>query len=418
MGDYTGDGRCDDENNNCACGWDEGDCCGTSGDKWQYSYCKKCQCKDPKVKKKGGCPGKKNCGAAAYVGDGRCDDNNNNCGCGWDKGDCCGTTGDSRQFLYCSKCKCIDPSFAKKKCSGACKNVQFKADGRCDDANNNCGCGWDGGDCCGKSGDKRQYEYCKKCKCLDPSKKKAGCPKSGQCGAKSFVGDKRCDDENNNCGCNWDGGDCCGKSGDTRQFSYCKKCKCLDPKAGAGKKKCGGKCKSPGFKGDKRCDDGNNNCGCNWDNGDCCGSSGDKYQYSYCKKCLCKDPKKQKKCPKKGGKCGASTYLGDGRCDDANNNCACGWDDGDCCGKSNDKYQFSYCKKCKCLDPKTLKNCKGHCAKPNYKGDGYCDEGNNNCGCAFDGGDCCGKTFAGKHQSSHCKGKAGCKCLDPSKGGK
>merc|ERR1712048_1084916 len=305
---------------NCACGWDQGDCCGSSGDKYQFSYCKKCQCKDPKVEKKGGCPGKKQCGVAAYVGDGRCDDNNNNCGCGWDKGDCCGSTGDKRQFLYCSKCKCIDPSFKKGDCSGKCGNTQYKADGRCDDDNNNCGCGWDGGDCCGASGD-------------------------------------------------------------------------------------------------KRCDDGNNNCGCGWDGGDCCGKSGDKHQFSYCSKCQCKDPAKAQKCPKKG-KCGVPAYVGDGRCDDQNNNCGCNWDNGDCCGKSNDKYQFSYCKKCKCSDSKALEKCPGHCGKPNYKGDGYCDVDNNNCGCAFDGGDCCGTSKRGKLQFAYCAGKANCKCLDPEKGGK
>jgi len=27
------------------------------------------------------------------------------------------------------------------------------------------------------------------------TKKKAGCPKTGQCGAKDFVGDKRCDEK-------------------------------------------------------------------------------------------------------------------------------------------------------------------------------------------------------------------------------
>merc|ERR1711907_917137 len=106
-----------------------------------------------------------------------------------------------------------DPKFKKtNKCpsnKGGCLHASWVGDGRCDDANNNCACNWDKGDCCGT------------------------------------VGDKRCDDENNNCGCNWDGGDCCGVSGDTRQFSYCKACKCLDPaKANAKKKKCGGTCKS------------------------------------------------------------------------------------------------------------------------------------------------------------------------------
>merc|ERR1711939_610605 len=69
-------------------------------------------------------------------------------------------------------------------------------------------------------------------------------------------------------------------------------------------------------------------------------------------------------------------------------------------------------------DPKALEKCPGHCGKPNYKGDGYCDVDNNNCGCAFDGGDCCGTTKRGKLQYAYCAGKANCKCLDPEKGGK
>ena len=48
------------------------------------------------------------------------------------------------------------------------------------------------------------------------------------CGNPSYKGDDWCDDENNNCGCEWDGGDCCGKK---VKKNYCKKCKCLDPKA-------------------------------------------------------------------------------------------------------------------------------------------------------------------------------------------
>merc|ERR1712032_227791 len=38
-----------------------------------------------------------------------------------------------------------------------------------------------------------------------------------------------CDDENNNCACNWDNGDCCADSGDKSQFDHCKDCKCLNP---------------------------------------------------------------------------------------------------------------------------------------------------------------------------------------------
>merc|ERR1739845_66874 len=87
-------------------------------------------------------------------------------------------------------------------------------------------------------------------------------------------------------------------------------------------------------------------------------------------KCSCRDPSKQKgKCPKTN-KCGAPKFHGDGRCDDENNNCSCNWDNGDCCGKNSDKLQFAYCKACKCSDPLKTQKCDGHCGSPNYKGDG------------------------------------------------
>ena len=49
---------------------------------------------------------------------------------------------------------------------------------------------------------------------------------SGTCGVPSWKGDNICDDENNNCGCEWDGGDCCGSNVNTQ---YCSACECLDP---------------------------------------------------------------------------------------------------------------------------------------------------------------------------------------------
>ena len=45
------------------------------------------------------------------------------------------------------------------------------------------------------------------------------------------LGDGYCDDGNNNEGCNWDGGDCCGGDDD---FTYCTECACLDPNAPCG----------------------------------------------------------------------------------------------------------------------------------------------------------------------------------------
>ena len=35
------------------------------------------------------------------------------------------------------------------------------------------------------------------------------------------------------------------------------------------------------------------------------------------------------------------------------------------------------------------------CGVPKFKGDGNCDDENNNKGCEYDGGDCCYKTVSG-----------------------
>ena len=50
---------------------------------------------------------------------------------------------------------------------------------------------------------------------------------------------------------------------------------------------------------------------------------------------------------------------------------------------------------CKCIDPKNLGEPVVSCGDPAYKGDGNCDDTNNNKGCEYDGGDCCYKTVEG-----------------------
>merc|ERR1712210_181229 len=173
--------------------------------------------------------------------------------------------------------------------------------------------------------------YCKVCKCLDPK------PKIG-CAVPAYKGDGNCDDGNNIKECDYDGGDCClAKIVKT----YCKICKCKDPKAG-----CKGTCKSKAYVGDGNCDDENNNCGCKYDGGDCCLP---KVVKTYCKDCSCVDPKQKKKC---NGKCGAKAYVGDGNCDDNNNNCGCNYDGGDCCPKGSKPVSKKYCTICKCINPK------------------------------------------------------------------
>ena len=58
---------------------------------------------------------------------------------------------------------------------------------------------------------------------------------------------------------------------------------------------------------------------------------------------------------------------------------------------------------CKCIDPKNQGG-KPACALPKYKGDGNCDDENNNKGCGYDGGDCCvASVKGGKVKKDYCK---------------
>merc|ERR1719219_308113 len=50
-------------------------------------------------------------------------------------------------------------------------------------------------------------------------------PPAEACGSPHWKGDNYCDDENNNAGCEWDGGDCCGDNVNTQ---YCSACECLE----------------------------------------------------------------------------------------------------------------------------------------------------------------------------------------------
>merc|ERR1712226_1421419 len=226
------------DNNNCGCKYDKGDCCAKTvkGGKVITKFCKVCKCLDPKGKAASNCDTNKNkCGAANYKGDGNCHDVNNNCGCDFDGGDCCAKSAKQGTVItkYCKVCKCLDPKYKAPPCLGKCGDAKTKKDGKCDDNNNNCGCEFDGGDCCAKSLKKAvDKTKCTKCLCLDP-KNQPICDKSKQkCGAANYKGDGNCDDENNNCGCDFDGGDCCAKSAKQGKVitKYCKQCKCVDPK--------------------------------------------------------------------------------------------------------------------------------------------------------------------------------------------
>merc|ERR1711976_480234 len=77
-------------------------------------------------------------------------------------------------------CECVDPSASTKEMDlfeqreqneafqNDCYMICWKGDGFCDDENNNEGCEYDGGYCCNNDYQWWDY-YCTDCECVDPS---------------------------------------------------------------------------------------------------------------------------------------------------------------------------------------------------------------------------------------------------------
>ena len=109
--------------------------------------------------------------------------------------------------------------------------------------------------------------------------------------------------------------------------------------------------------------------------------------------------------------CLVPSWVDDNYCDDGNNNEECEWDGGDCCGYD---VNSQFCNYCECLDPDfdgpmmtttTIKPT--GCSNYYYwAGDGYCDDITNDEECEWDGGDCCGENV----NTDYC---IECECLDP-----
>lgn len=91
---------------------------------------------------------------------------------------------------------------------------------------------------------------------------------------------------------------------------------------------------------------------------------------------------------------GTVADIGNGRCDEANNNPHCGFDGGDCCSCTcADTLLYSCsdsdfdCVYPACPEPAVTSDdeiCDGYA---DWSGDGYCDEINNTPSCGYDGGD-------------------------------
>ena len=120
-----GDGFCQDYNNNRHCSFDGGDCCGPCVNR---ELCTECKCKTGHTDKI----------TNARVGNGFCNDETNTDGCNFDGGDCCGTCVNSK---YCSECECIGEN------SGIMN--AFLDNDICEDELNHGDCMFDGLDCCG-----------------------------------------------------------------------------------------------------------------------------------------------------------------------------------------------------------------------------------------------------------------------------
>ena len=120
-----------------------------------------------------------NCsGDTSWIGDGFCDSETNNVGCGYDGGDCCSCTCVDGISYICGSngFNCSDPACPNADPSAICTDrTDLLGDGWCDRDNNNLACGFDGGDCCA-------------CTCMD------GLPYS--CGVNGFeCHDEACADQ-------------------------------------------------------------------------------------------------------------------------------------------------------------------------------------------------------------------------------
>ncbi|CAM9921269.1 unnamed protein product, partial [Ectocarpus sp. 6 AP-2014] len=283
-------------------------------------------------------------------GDGYCQLQNNNAECGYDGGDCCECTcvnpwGDDDEW-FCSEdgygfacidpdAPCVDDDDITIEIAQNCVTSDL-VDGYCDEDNNNETCGYDFGDCCEctcvSPWDDDDW-YCSSdgsgFACIDPA---APCVDDGDitidmvenCGYVRGLGDGWCDDWNNNELCGYDGGDCC-------------ECTCVAPPA---------------------TDDWDNDWDDDWD-----GACGGGF--------ACIDP-----------------------------NAACVNDDDITVGMETPSNKCGGRGRFACIDPEAFcvdddsftVDMIENCEYPWGVGDGYCNQQNNNELCAYDGGDCCSCT--------------------------
>ena len=348
------DGWCDETNNNEECLYDGGDCCPCSCINGLVHTCgindffcrdPNSGCVDPHIDMYPTCTD----GNVPDIGDGQCDENNNNERCGFDGGDCCECTrigdGSSSIFSLCvdPSAACFDPAAVALQSNCTSGYIPSIGNGWCDVGNNNAGCLYDGGDCCDctsvDDGSSFAFSLCvdPSATCFDPTAVALLSNCTG--GYIPSIGNGSCDIKNNNEGCLFDGGDCCEctliGNESSSSFSLCvdPSASCFDLAAVALQSNCTDG--SISEIGNGRCDLGNNNEGCLFDGGDCCECTriGNESSSSFS---LCVDPSAscfyppavtlQSNCTD-----GSISKIGNGWCDAENNNEGCLYDGGDCC---------------------------------------------------------------------------------------
>ncbi|CAM9132154.1 unnamed protein product [Ectocarpus sp. 13 AM-2016] len=401
------------------------------------------------------------CGYVRGLGDGWCDDENNNEACGYDGGDCCECTcvapptDDDWDDDWYGACgggfACIDPNAACVNDDDitvqkfeSCDTVSM-SNGYCDIDNNNEACAYDGGDCCECTCEDTPNAKCGRggnFACIDPE---APCVDDDSftvdmienCESPWGIGDGYCNHENNNELCAYDGGDCCEctcKSHQDDNWACRDQFACIDPNAPCVDddsvtvdmlENCGW---APGI-GDGYCSEDLNTPECAYDGGDCCPCTcqDDSDDDWACTTFACIDP--EAACVNDDDitvdmvvNCIYPVDIGNGWCDGANNNEECGYDGGDCCECTCENGGKDYrCMEFSCIDPSAA--CVNddditvdmfeNCDYVSGIGNGLCDRDNNKEECGYDGGDCCSCTCQGDDDWS-CGGYFSFECKDPS----
>lgn len=325
-----------------------------------------------------------NCeGETSLVANGVCDVSVNTANCGFDGGDCCECTCVSREGGPCDRAEAgfscrdpeapidchsaetqariLSPSITYPKCAGDIPHIK---DGRCDEANNNADCGFDGGDCCASTCTSGLEFACgdgAECRDTEVTLSHRGLSSSASCGGYTFeIGNSRCDSSLNNEECGYDGGDCC-------------ECTCLPPLDD--EVYAWNWCSD----GDFNCLDPDANCesavetptpeptpGPVYINptptpiyvAPVASPTGSPVPLPTTSTVIYLTPTPATTPTYSSSECGSpESYVGDGDCDASANTLECGWDGGDCCECTCVETYYYACPDFDCLDPTAPTDC-------------------------------------------------------------